>query len=530
MRFDKLFEDKPKRKVQKAAMRIGGKLYTGMSHPEIIDKARREGKSVPPKGSQEEDSFREKNGLFLLSDGKIINRQQAEAEFGKDHSEQFNLKDKPEEKKGRKFVIVTKDFSGLGFALDERNKGDKIVFAVNPDMEKLKENDEIEEFDNIGEGMIARFPLKEIMTRRSDFKDYYWVWDGNHSVEENELLRKEGFKVCLGGKRAFDLENDRESAIKLAEKYGLPSPEWKAFTSPEEGIAYLEAHPDKCYVCKPNNAESHLTTVPRMHDPKKANERMRVFIKSMGFKDYILQEMVKGIEVNAECFFVDGEPKSASVTLESKRVSSDDTGSLTGCAFDICKDVAIDSTIIKATIGKMFQYYKDNKITGLGDANVIISGRKIYFVEKCERIGFNTHENYFINIEKKDMLNTFADMHDKTYKPDTAKIWGASICIYVDHPHKGIPMEVPDDIKKYVYLFDGMKKDGILVQTGASSEIAIVCGSDYEIKGAFADALEKCEKMRDEIINLDFRKDCIRDDYDSSPIKRWRSLEQMGYV
>ena len=343
-------------------------------------------------------------------------------------------------------------------------------------------------------------------------------------------MKKEGFKVCLGGKRAYDLENDRELAIKLATKYGISSPEWKSFTSPEEGIKYLESNPDVCFVCKPNGAESYLTTVPRMTDQKKANERMRVFIKSLGFKDYILQKMEKGIEVNVECFFMNGEPKSASVNLECKRISSDDTGTMTGCSFDCIKDISVDSKLVKETIGKMFPYYKDNKITGFGDVNVIISPRGIFFIEKCERIGYNAHVNYFINIEKKDMLNTVADMQEGKYKSDVARTWGASICVYVDQPHEGIPLEIPEKIKNDVYLFDGMKKDGIVVETGISSELAIVCGKDYEIKGAFFDALDKCDKLRDEIINLDFRKDCIRDDYDSSPIKRWRGLEQMGYV
>ena len=77
------------RRPLKAAIRIGGKIYTATRHLDAIDKARKEGKSLPAKGSPDEDDFREKNGLFLLSDGKIINRKQAMEEFGKDHSEEF---------------------------------------------------------------------------------------------------------------------------------------------------------------------------------------------------------------------------------------------------------------------------------------------------------------------------------------------------------------------------------------------------------------------------------------------------------
>jgi hypothetical protein len=229
-------------------------------------------------------------------------------------------------------------------------------------------------------------------------------------------------------------------------------------------------------------------------------------------------------------FFVDGEPISASVGLECKRISSDDTGRLTGCAFDCVRAIDIGSRLVQETIGKMFPYYKENKISGIGDVNVILDGRKVYFVEKCERLGLDYHVTLFTNIEKKDFLNTMADIYDKTYKPDVSKLWSTSVCVYVDYPHEGIPMQVPDSIKKDVYLFDGMMKDGVLVQTGASSELMIVCGSDTDLKGAFANALEKCELLRDEIINLDYRKDCTRSDYDMAPLKRWQALSDMGYV
>ena len=50
----------------------------------------------------------------------------------------------------RNFIIVTKDFSGLGYAFDARNKdaGDTIIFATNPDREKLKEDGAREAFEN----------------------------------------------------------------------------------------------------------------------------------------------------------------------------------------------------------------------------------------------------------------------------------------------------------------------------------------------------------------------------------------------
>jgi len=117
------------RKILKAAIRIGGKVYTGDNHGIAMEKARREGKKLPPKDGSEYNDFRERNGMFLLSDGKLIARAQAMREFGIDHSE--DIPDQEPQgpnipqgtKKRRKFVLVTKSFVGLGYALDYRLKG-----------------------------------------------------------------------------------------------------------------------------------------------------------------------------------------------------------------------------------------------------------------------------------------------------------------------------------------------------------------------------------------------------------------------
>ena len=58
------------------------------------------------------------------------------------------------------------------------------------------------------------------MKNRAEMRDWYWIFDGNHSVDENELLRSEGFKVGLGGELSYKMEKDREFGIELAEKYG----------------------------------------------------------------------------------------------------------------------------------------------------------------------------------------------------------------------------------------------------------------------------------------------------------------------
>lgn len=432
--------------------------------------------------------------------------------------------------KGRKFCLVTKDFSGLGFALDSRNKNDQIIIARNPDMDKFKDKpDDFEKFNNIGKGLVEILDLKDVMSKRSAMKDYFFVFDSNNSVDQNEQLRREGYRVCLGGKEAFRLENDRAYAIRLAESLGMPSPDWKEFKSAVEGIKFLEKNPDKAYVFKPNNADdSYLTTVPSARDAKKANESLRVFIGNIGIDDFVLQEKVKGIEINAEYFCMEGKPILANINLEMKRISNGDLGNMCGCAGDITKVVDLESKIIKMTVAKFLPFIEKQKWTGLFDCNVIIAEQQVYFLEFCARAGYNAAPNFFMNIENRDFLNVCADLQEGVYKPNVNRGIGSSITIFIDHPHVGIPLDMPKEIKNKIYIFDGEKKNGSVVQTGYSNELMIVGGYDYRIKDSIKNAYSNCEKI--DIINMDYRSDGCSDDYASSPIRRYQSLQDIGLV
>ena len=516
------------RRILKAAIKIDGKVYTGRHHTDAIAKAVAEGKDTSK-------IDRERDGLFLVQDGfktSLITRNQAEKEFKIRHSEDIDQ----QVTKGRKFCIVTKDFSSLGFALDYRNKNDEIIFATNPDIKKLKQNKDEEKYDKIGENLITRFDLSDVMNRRNKMRDFYFVFDGNHSVEENEILRKESFKVCLGSELTYKMENDRAFGIELSEQLGIESPLWEDFKEGKQGIELLKQYPDDAFFMKPNaQDESHLTTPPVGKDSKKANEYLQKWLETLVFKEgFVLQKTVKGTEVNLEYFCVNGEIKSAQINLEVKRISEAslidayEKGSLCGCAYDVCKNIDINSPIVEMTIGKLKTFIKEKKHTGFADMNFIIGENEMWFIEWCWRTGYNAHPNYFMNVSNKDYLNTIADMHDGIYELDAKRGWGASVTLYTDHPAEGVPIIIQDSVKNKVYLFDGYKQDDTLFETGISNEIAIVGGYGDTIQKAMSDAYDNISKVA--VAKSDYRSDGLKEDFNSSPIQRYRALEQFKYL
>lgn len=427
----------------------------------------------------------------------------------------------------RKFVLVSSDMSGLGFAVQEIEKnGSEVIVAYKPKSEI--DPDKLDAYEIQGKNILTSLPLDTIMENREEYRDYYWVWDGNHNWEEGETLRQEGFKVFGGSKFQYDLENDREFGLQFAESAGLVSPPFEEFTSPQDGIKFLEENEDKAFVVKPNGAEDSSLTEPfsRQLEPMHANLAARKYIDSFGFTDYLLQERKKGIEVNAEIFMSQGVPILAQANLECKKRHNGDLGYACGCAMDVCWIVPMDCELIQRTVARLIPKFleMDPKYTGFIDANVIWGEDEVWFLEFCARFGYNAHPNFFNTISEKTALQSVADMLDGIMLK-TKKGFGASITLVSDKERTGLPIFVPESIQDSFYLFDGYKEsksDDQFVMGGFGSEIAIVTAHNYTIPTAFQDAIMKAwgVQFRDQ----DFRTDGDKTDFPTSPIRRYEAL------
>lgn len=447
---------------------------------------------------------------------------------------------KEEEGSKRKFVLVTADWSGLGFAIQETwTNQSTVIVAYKPKSEV--EDDKLESYEIQGQGIVETMPLDELMDERKEYKDWYFVWDGNHNPEENETLRKEGFKVFGGGKLPYDLENDREFGIEFAEECGLFSSESQEFTSDVEAISFLEQNEDKAYVFKANGAEDSSLTQPfyYIEDAHEANEACRNFIKAvfpkMKDKSFILQERVKGVEVNVEIFYSNGDPVLAQANLEAKGKENDDLGVPVGCAFDVCWVLPLDSPLVQMTAGKLSGKFKDLNFTGFGDCNVIIGDNNVYFLEFCARFGYNAHPNFFSTVSKDTALQVAANLIEGDVV-ETLPGFGASISLHCDKEYMGYPIELPEQLKNNFHLFDGYldedieQEDGdlILSMGGYGNEIGIVTAKNYTIERAFKDALDNAYKVK--FPCRGFRTDAACRGYHSSPIERYEALKSMNLI
>src|ERR1700676_3021537 len=98
------------------------------------------------------------------------------------------------------FIVATQDYAGLGFAVRLQQEGHQVLLATNPDKTEIADPEICRRYQRVGDGLVEKVSLQRLLEQRSAFKDAYWTWDLNHSAEENETLRGEGFRVLGGGR------------------------------------------------------------------------------------------------------------------------------------------------------------------------------------------------------------------------------------------------------------------------------------------------------------------------------------------
>jgi len=424
-----------------------------------------------------------------------------------------------------RFVIATIHYAGLGFALRLMDEGHDVVVGYRG----IGDRRTSESYDLVGNGLVTKVPLEQLIADRERYRDAYWIWDENHSVEENEVLRREGFRVLGGGRYPDTMEHDRDACLAFVAKHGLQPPPSFAFNEPPAAIAFLEEHADTAFVYKPDRGESHDTWLPQSETAAEGNLELRQHLRSLRTTSpFLLQELKEGIETNVEVWFVHGEPRFAFMCIESKKRLAGDLGDLIGCAFDFAFAIPIESRAVQDTVGRLFPAYADMRYTGFGDANFIAARDGIWFFEKCERFGYNAHPNLLWNLNRDALGDTFASLVDGTFQPNFAPGFGASVTMYMDHRAAGKVIQFPQTIARDLYLYDTYKDGELLLTAGYYDDVLIANAFCYTIPTAWEAVLAKAQAVK--FPGRSFRIDGGGTNYPSSPLRRYEALQAMGYL
>lgn len=403
--------------------------------------------------------------------------------------------------------------------------------ATQADPEERGDAERQRTFDLVGQGLVDKRPLADAMRHRATMRDWYWIWDFNHNVEENEQLRAEHFRVFGGGEFANSMEHDRKASLEFASTYGLEPPPSFGFCDAGEAIRFCREHSNTAYVYKPDQGAKFETFVPESDDPEEANQELRIHLSAIECRSpFLLQERKEGVETNVEVWFQNGDPVFAFMGLECKRRAVGDLGELVGCAFDFTFTVPLDARCVQESVGKLYPAYKSAKYTGFGDANFIAARDGVWFFEKCERFGYNAHPNLLFNLSRQPLGEVLASLCEGSFRPDFSGGFGASVTMST-RPHAGgNAVQFPPKLWKDIYFWDVYKKDDLLLTAGYDSEgdILIVNGYGYTIPTAWENVMKKAAQIK--FPYRTYRTDGDRTNYPSSPIRRYEALRAMGHI
>lgn len=435
----------------------------------------------------------------------------------------------------KRFVVATRDFSGLGFAKLISDAGYEVVLAALL-LEDLEPEHRANYLD-VGKDIVRKASFTKMFAARDKFKDWYWFFDQNNLNEYAQQLMDEGFKVWSGSELAGKMEHDRHFGIELAERAGLASPDEHEFTMLGEGCALLDANPDKAYVFKPNESDGTWETyVPDSEKDAAANRELYTYLEALpegNLGGYILQERKKGVEANFEVWVHKGVPFFAWCDLECKKKLNDDMGPLVGGAQDIAFTVPIESLGVQETCAKLLELEEFKDYSGYLDMNVIIAEKENYFLEFCARTGYPAHPTLYSTLAKDPFPEILADMIDGSVEEFYRHFkhgFGAGITLYSDKNKHGMPLYVSEEVDHLFFPYDSTMRDDAMLTCGAGKdiEVGVITGHGYTLKQAAEEALANMRKVN--FPNRSARTDLDRNCYPSSPQGRYDALLAMRYI
>ncbi len=441
--------------------------------------------------------------------------------------------------RGPKVIVVTETWDGLGLAMLMERQGTEVLVAH--DISDLKDPKDHDAAKVCGEGLVERMPYEKAVKQYKG-AEAIWLFDNNSFPEKADALRKAGEQVLGTGALSAKMEKDRAYAVEVAEEAGFALPDSQEFSDVAKAVAYLEAHQDTAYVCKAQGGDADLTFVPMPSDRDAvANEMLRGYLAALEEaaegdrpKTFLLQERISGgIEVNVDLWIHRGKPLVAFVDLEAKRRLNGDLGELVGCGFDYLFQVPILSPLVRKTAGRFLGRPELRNYTGSVDANVILKDGKAYWLEACNRLGYNATPTLFYGLASATMERILAAwLSGKLISPLFQRGYAASLSLFASEHQAGFPIIVPQSAAAHFCPYAAREgQDGNLAMVGGGKAWYAV-GATVAYAPAAPGAGRRALAVAREIVypNKGFRTDGPDDDVPTLPLARLRRLQAIGLL
>ncbi len=451
----------------------------------------------------------------------------------------------------KRFLVVTADHSGMPLALRLQDEGyPVVVLLVRPELadgkpkkpatpeEARRFRERTKYLRKNGTGLVRRLWIDEVWPDllRLDKKNTYFIFDQIYGWQYGEALRKAGFKVLGGTRFGYELETNRDATLQLFKKLGVAVPLMKKFgpNSADAAVKFLESVKDEVlFVLKSDNP--NVVTQVAQDTNEELIQKLETEREEINKDGFILQQKVEGVELAVETWFCRETPVLSNVDLEAKRKYNEMSEVQTGCSFDLLWIIPTDHELALRVNGPLDKLAP--KIgTGLLDLSVIYDHReqKFWALECCgARPAYNAYYTMLTLLKPSvpvgEFLSAFMDgefTEDVGGKLFTGE-YGASLRVFNDEKTPDQPVDFPDELAPYVWLWDVYQKNGKLYTTGDES-VGIITAKGENPEAALA-------KLREYYYKFHMPTKWARDDFDEEdvptlPLARYHELKRLGVV
>ena len=380
-------------------------------------------------------------------------------------------------------------------------------------------------YSKILEG-IAPKPLFQ----KPDFAKYDLVlfdMTGNPKLAEESL----SITPTIGdGDVATELEENRLFGIETMEHCGITVPPYEVFDDVNSARKFVE-ETNKRYVFKPNGDQATSSTYVS-ESAEDMLDYIDDLVKFVHGEEFILQEIVEGIEISTEGWFNGEEFFLVNGTLEEKKFMEGRKGPNTGCAGNIVWTYGQNPRIFKQGLELLKPFLQESGYRGMVDLNTIVTSSNVYGLEWTPRFGYDAAATLFAVISSDLGEFLYAIATGEAPNVSTKFSYAASTRLSIPpypsecdgYYHEDVPINgIEEEDVDSIYLYDVKVKDNELVTAGCSGFVAAPIGRGDSPEEAWAAVTAKIKHIK--IPDMQYREDLYK-----CTKKRYEAVSLLGLL
>lgn len=339
----------------------------------------------------------------------------------------------------------------------------------------------------------------------------------------------------IGDSRLADkLEHDRTFGLEYMEKCGISVPPYTEFDNPGAAMNLIRKT-KKRYVYKASGSNADCATTYVSKNAEDMEGYLETLFKQTPSHEFILQEVVQGIEVSTEMWINETGVYAINHTLEEKKLLAGGLGPNCGCAGNLVWMPDMETTLFTRGLGRAAEQLISDGYVGMIDLNAIVSDGQVWGLEWTPRIGYEGTCNLtsLLSLEFGEFLGVIAS-GQKPPEITSKHGFAATIRVYIPpYPtvgsarlfKPGVPLDglnrsmLPD-----FFLYDARLKDE---ETFETAGISGWIGSPIGVGSTIAEAFESCKQV---ISRLRIPDMGYRNDVAESVAKRYAELASQGWL